>query len=291
MIRATRTGFLELSLNRVASQKLDLSKVQNQAVTGLAFQRASEAPVAMAVAQGLNSVALDQDVYVANAASAVGPLTTADEALARVSDLMVRARELSVAMAGDTATADMRTIAAVEVRALGEELLGLANTRYGDRYLFSGTTWNTEPFAADGTYSGSTDEPEARVAESRYVRTAFDGSQVFNGAADVFASIDDLATALETNDATGIGTALTDVDNASRAIVNVRGEIGLETLAAQDAGELAESLGVVYNEHLSILVTADPVETYTRMNELQSAYEATLQVIASASSKSLLDYL
>jgi hypothetical protein len=27
------------------------------------------------------------------------------------------------------------------------------------------------------------------------------------------------------------------------------------------------------------------------MNELQSAYEATLQVIASASSKSLLDYL
>jgi len=291
MIRATRMGFLELSLSRSTAQKAELAKVQSQAVTGLAFQRASEAPVEMAAAQGLNSVALDQEVYVANASSAAGPLTTADEALARVSDVMVRARELSVAMAGSAATAEMRSIAAVEVRSLGEELLSLANTKYGDRYLFSGTSWNTEPFAADGTYSGSTDEPEARVAEDRYVRTAFDGSAVFDGDADVFAAINDLATALEADDTTAIGTALTDVDSASRAIVNVRGDIGLETLAAEDAGELAESLGVVYNERLSVLVTADPVETYTRMNELQSAYEATLQVIGSASSKSLLDYL
>lgn len=291
MIRATRAGFLDLALRETSAQRASLARVQAQAVTGIALQRPSDDPVALAAAERVSAAVADQEVWGGNASAATSLLTVADDALGRVTDALVRAREIAVGMASETVGDDARAVAALELRGLAGTIRDAANTEHAGRHVFAGEAWDTAPFAADGTYTGGSEDPETRVGEDRWVRTGFDGAAIFDGAADVFGAIEALATALEADDATAVGASLTGVDAAMDAIVSARGAIGVETLAAEEAATVAESLGVTLSERLSALVEADPVETYTRLTELQSAYEATLQVVASAGTRSLLDYL
>ena len=46
------------------------------------------------------------------------------------------------------------------------------------------------PFTSAGVYSGSTTEPSTQVSETTWVRTGLDGSSVFQGSVDVFATLD-----------------------------------------------------------------------------------------------------
>jgi flagellar hook-associated protein 3 FlgL len=291
MIRVPRASLFDLVRTQSARQGAALAEMQSRAVTGLAVQSASDDPVAYGAAQKIASAAADQDVWSKNASASVSLQTTADAALSSVADVLVRAKELAVAMAGDTVDAEARAAAAIEVRGLQETLRSAANTQFGDRFVFAGRNWDTEPFAADGTYSGGTAPSEVRVAEDRWVSGGFDGSGILNGSADVFGALEGLATALETNDATGVGTSLDNVDGAIQAVSDARAQIGVETQIAEDASAVSDAMGVLFAERLDALVGADPIETYTRLTELKSAYESTLQVAASTTTKSLLDYL
>ncbi|MDP2307122.1 MAG: flagellin [Pseudomonadota bacterium] len=291
MIRIPRASLFDLVRTQSGRQAAALAEMQSRAVTGLAVQSASDDPVAFGSAQAMASAVADQDVWSKNASAAVSVQTTADTALASVADVLVRAKELAVAMAGDTVDADARAAAAIEVRGLQETLRSAANTQFGDRFVFAGQNWDTEPFAADGTYSGGAAPSEVRVAEDRWVAGGFDGSAVFAGDADVFGALEGLATALEANDGTGIGTALDTVDASIQAVSDARAQIGVETQIAEDAAAVSDAMGVLFSERLTSLVAADPVETYTRLTELKSAYESTLQIAAATTTKSLLDYL
>jgi flagellin-like hook-associated protein FlgL len=118
-----------------------------------------------------------------------------------------------------------------------------------------------------------------------------DGSAVFNGTADIFGTLEALAVALETNDPVAVGVTLSALDDSTVALNNARGEVGADTVAAEDAVVNSESLNVLFSKRLSDLVTADPIEAYSSLTELRNTYEATLQVAGSASTRTLLDYL
>lgn len=291
MIRFPRASLSDMVRRETASLNARIADVQAQAISGLALQRPSDDPVGVVAAQRMSAAVADQDVWIANAERAVGVHDVADTALGGVNDLLVRARELAVAMASETADGEARAIAAVEAQGLRDAVVSAANTRYDGRYVFGGAAWDAEPFAADGTYSGDTSAPTARVGEDRWVEVGFDGSAFFAGDVDIFATLSALVTALETNDAAGVAATLDGLDVATDQIAGARGEVGVQTQIAEDAATVAESMGVVFGERLASLVQADPVETYTKLNELQSAYTSTLQVAASATTKSLLDYL
>jgi flagellar hook-associated protein 3 FlgL len=62
-------------------------------------------------------------------------------------DLITKAKELATAQATATASAGTRKITAEEVKSLLDEMVALANSQFGDRYLFAGTGTD-EPFSA-----------------------------------------------------------------------------------------------------------------------------------------------
>lgn len=63
-----------------------------------------------------------------------------------VDDLLGRASELAVQQASATASQDTRAGAAQEIRGIRGMLLGHANSKYADKYLFGGTMTQTRPF-------------------------------------------------------------------------------------------------------------------------------------------------
>lgn len=291
MIRIPHSSIYALTAKSQAVNSARLAAAEEQAITGRRINRPSDAPSDLSEVHHLDDAAADQEVYKDNSQGATSILNTMDGALGQAADVIVRAREIAIAMAGDTSTPEGRAAAAVEVRQLQNTMLDLANTSYAGRYVFAGDAYHTQPFTSTGTYSGSTTEPSAQVSQTTWVRTGLDGSSVFNGSVDVFGTLDALAVALETNSAAGVSATISDLDLSTTALGEARGEVGSETNAAEDALNNAESLGALFSERLEKLVNIDPVEAYTVLTELRNAYSATMQVAGSASTRSLLDYL
>lgn len=291
MIRLPHSSIYELTARLQAKNSSRLALAEEVASTGRRINRPSDAPSDLFEVHQVSAAMQDQEAYKANAESATGELDAMDAALADAESIILRAREIAVAMASETASQEGRSAGALEVRGLQESMATAANATFNDRYLFAGTAWTTIPFDTAGTYSGTTAEPTTQVADSRWVKTGLDGSAVFTGAVDIFATLEALAVALEANDPTAVGATLTDLDSSTSALTDARAEVGAETIAASDAVDNAETLGTLFNNRLAELIDADPVEAYSTLAELRTAYDATLQVAGSASTRSLLDYL
>jgi flagellar hook-associated protein 3 FlgL len=291
MIRVTRNGITDLFLKQAASNSTRLGRASEVAVTGHSFLRPSDAPQSVREIHVMSAAANTEVLYGENAGSAGSHLQAMDDALARTHDVLVRLRELAVAMASETADSDGRAVAAVEVRGLQTVMLDVANSQYNGRYLFAGEAYDAPAFDAAFAYQGDTNVPEARVGEDRFIRTGLVGSDVFQGATDVFATIEALAVALEANDPTAVSATLDDLDAGTSQTSEWRGVVGAEQFAADDIVAVAESMAVLYNGRLSELIDADPAEAYTALGEAKSAYETTIQVAASSSTMSLFDLL
>ncbi len=269
----------------------EIREMEMQAITGLKYTRPSDGPVETAAALRLQGVIGDQEVYQSNAGQAMSMLSTADETLAQVADVFKRARELSLQGASEQYNGNDRSYIADEVTGLRERLLDLSNTRLGERYLFSGTDYETASFDAAGTYGGSTDEFETQVADSQWATLGFDGSQVFQGTVDAFSVLDNLVTALNNDDPTTVQTLLADVDDALQQSIAARETVGHNQRKVDDAEVTAGNLKVMMQTELGELINADPTETYTRLSELRQDYTAAMQIGATASHTTLFGLL
>jgi flagellar hook-associated protein 3 FlgL len=77
-------------------------------------------------------------------------LTMSESKLSAVGDLLVKAREVAVAQSTATASVETRSIGAGTMEHIIDQVLALANSKYGGSYLFSGTKLEEAPFLSSG---------------------------------------------------------------------------------------------------------------------------------------------
>jgi len=269
----------------------EIRQVEMQAITGLKYTRPSDGPVETAAALRLQGVIGDQEAYQHNTGQGMSLLSTADQTLSQVADVFKRARELTLQGASEQYNGNDRSYISEEVTQLRERLLDLSNTRLGERYLFSGTDYETASFDATGTYGGSTDEYQTQIADNQWATLGFDGSQVFQGTVDAFGVLDNLVTALDNNDPTTVQTLIADLDDALQQAISARETVGHNQRHVEDAEITAGNLKVMFQTELGDLINSDPTETYTRLSELRQDYAAAMQIGATASQGTLFSLL
>jgi flagellar hook-associated protein 3 len=94
--------------------------------------------------------------------------------LSSVNDILNQVREMAISQSSATASESTRQIAADSLQPLIDQLRSLANSKFGDRYLFSGTKTDTEPFSAT--------ESAARIDSAIEANgNAFDGTVTSGG--------------------------------------------------------------------------------------------------------------
>jgi flagellar hook-associated protein 3 len=103
-----------------------------------------------------------------------GWLAMTESKLSSAGELLTKARELAIGQGTATASAETRRITAENVEQLKEQMLSLANSQYGDRYLFSGSRMDTAPFSAT-SQSANTDTPTSASSNN------FDGTVAESG--------------------------------------------------------------------------------------------------------------
>jgi len=131
------------SMNSNTEKLLDLN---NKASSGRRITRPGDDPVAMANVLIYRSELSSFDQYKTSIDRAKGFLTRSDSVLDSVNEQLNRAIELATQQSSSTSTADTRLGAAQEIKQIRETITGLANSKYGDKYIFGGTNTQNPPF-------------------------------------------------------------------------------------------------------------------------------------------------
>ncbi|MDA9346155.1 flagellin [Porticoccaceae bacterium] len=134
-----------IAANSLAKNERAMAQSMQRLSTGLRINSASDDAAGLAIASRMTSHARGLDQAVQNANDAIGMVQTADGAVASVTDMLQRMRELSVQAASDTNTSKDSSSLDLEYQALKAEI----------ERVFSNTQWNGENLL-DGSHFGST---------------------------------------------------------------------------------------------------------------------------------------
>jgi flagellar hook-associated protein 3 FlgL len=277
----------------------DTRQQQNTAsldlATGSRINKPSDDPAGAAQMVSNNAQSSQADSFLRSITSLTGLLQTADSTMSSVVTALQRAISLGVQGANGTLSDSDRTDVAGELTGIQQQLLSLANTSYQGEFIFSGTS-TAQPFVSDNsnpsgvTYNGTTGTNNVQVGQNYSLQINLPGSQLFTAASgNVFQSISDLITALQTN--TNIGAAVSKVSDAYNHITGQRVFYGnaLNQLQAQQNYLNSEKLDLA-NAANAISAT-DMAATSTAFTQAQVAINADLAAMSRISQTSLFDYL
>jgi flagellar hook-associated protein 3 FlgL len=267
-------------------------KVSRQVSSGKKLTQLQDDPGSSAELLSLSDQSSDNDVYQSNANTISYYLGTADSALSNVNNLVTSIYSDGSQAASDSMSSDARASLATEIRSLRDQILSLANTQANGRYIFAGSDVTTAPFQINGdsvSYGGDSEVNTVSVDQETEVQSGVPGSQAFNS---VFSSIESLLTAVDSNDVSGIGTALSQFSSAFSALGLARGTIGSNMTLLQNVQAQLQVESTSITTQQSNLQDADMAQATVQMSQAQTALDAAMAAGGSIlQQKNLFDIL
>lgn len=217
-------------------------------------------------------------------------LSAADSALDEATTIIVRAKELAVAAATETVSAEQRAIIAQEVQSLHESMVIAANTQAAGEYIFGGFLTDQEPFQSDGTYLGDNGSKEVDVGPNSRLEVNVSGADAFTaaGGMDLFATLENLRVALATDDIPGIRTGIDNMDQALTQISRARTDTGLKLNRLDVASSVRDRLEDSITNEMSQYIDIDSVEVFLELNATTSALQSAISVSQKVTNTSIL---
>jgi flagellar hook-associated protein 3 FlgL len=141
--------------------------------------RASDDPTAATKILDIRQNIKSMEQYEKNAQNCESWVNATEAKLSSAYDLLVRVGEIAIGQSTATANASTRQTAANEIQAIIDEMISIANSRLGDRYLFSGSRNDVAPFSATSTAAKI--EPAGAASENTFAGTV-SSSGAYTGA-------------------------------------------------------------------------------------------------------------
>jgi flagellar hook-associated protein 3 FlgL len=271
---------------------------QRQVSTGRRINRISDDPTGASnvVAERNALAAVEQ--YTSSTDSVGSRLTVIDTVLDDVLTKLTRAQEVAMAGQGSAKTQIQREAAAQELRGLREAVLDNLNSTFHGAFLFSGASATTKPFQPGGggvinPYAGSASENEVDIGDGRSVKVTLDGNTIAQGGAaqHVFDSFDDLIAAVVGGNDAAISTGIQELKAAFDRTSRLQGAIGSDMQEIDGQKLRLQQMKLSTDERLSKLEAANIAEAISNMSQADTAYQAALGAVSTATRVSLLDYL
>lgn len=266
-----------------------LNKASNQVSSGKKFEDPSDDPAAFINSMQLNSQIKNNEQYLENIDSSTNWLSTTEDALDSAGDVLNSLNELAVEASNDTLTEDDRNKILIEVEELEKEIINIANTQLGDKYLFSGTATDTETYDENRNYQGNSSKVLREVNDGTKIEINLNGDQVF---ADVLIATSSFKDALNNNDSEELSnTVISDINQAIDTNNTYMAEAGSKQNRLDFTTERLEAENESLEEILSSNEDVDIAEAITNYSTQQTVYQASLSVSASILQTSLVDYV
>ncbi|MGD2019211.1 MAG: flagellar hook-associated protein FlgL [Planctomycetota bacterium] len=145
-IRPTQGRIFDLIQNGIARNTSRLIRAQEQASSGRRIVRSSDDPVGTSVSLSLRRQRGAIEAYSTSTASARPVVEQASSRLQDGINLVADLRALMIQGMNGSLSAEDRSSVATQMELLERQLMDIANTRAGDRFLFAGTATDELPF-------------------------------------------------------------------------------------------------------------------------------------------------
>lgn len=292
MTRIT-SGMLTTTAQRnLASAQAQLARLQDQGSSGSRLTKPSDDPAATASALRVRAEQRANEVYSRNADDALGWLARIDTTLGVSTDLLNRARDLTIqGSSHNVLPQESREALASEIDQLKDALLQQANSEYLGRNLFAANSLADGAF--DGSYgftgvAGTT--MERRIGPDASVQIDVDGTAAFGaGASSVFALMDSIAADLRAGNP--VASRIDEIDGFLSSVTTQRAVAGSRYSQVERGKELLTVSSNDLETRRSALEDADLGQVIIDLKMQEVAYQAALSVTARAVPPTLLDFL
>lgn len=288
---------LLMNLNRGLTR---LERINNQLGTKKKINAPSDDPVKTELILRTSTSIRQTEQYIRNIGSAVSWLDATDVVLQDVVSVIHRAKDLAVSGASTHLDDTARKALADEVAQLRDNLMQLANSTHGGRYLFARQHTDSPPFTTDpnsteplpdveyleGKGDSNSNLVQYEIGEGVTMEVSVDG--------DFFLGI---FSALKTlhEDLTQSGRApddvLGDLDDALDGVLSIMSEIGGKQNRVDLAQERLQDLQLNLTKILSEEQDLDYAEAIMELKMEEFAYRTALAVGARIIQPSLVDFL
>ena len=303
----TMNNTLLTNLNRGLTR---LDRLNNQLGSKKQINVASDNPVKAGIILRTSSSIRETEQYIRNNGAAESWLDSADIVLKDVIAVIHRAKELGVNGASSHLDETARKALADEVAQLHGNLLQLANSTHGGRYLFSGQYTQTVPFEladpdADGisdvNFLGQLLEPggdpilgydersiDFEIGVGVTMGVNMDGQKLFG---PIFDALQSLYNELSEPDPNSESDVLDGLDNALDGVMQQVSELGGKQNRVELAQERLMDLKLNLTKILSEEQDLDYAEAIMELKMEEFAYRTALSIGARIIQPSLVDFL
>ena len=261
------------SQHAVKNTQRSITSTMLRLSTGLRINSPSDDPAGLAVSTKFTSQINGYNAASRNINDAITMLQTADGALAEISSLMDRMRELAVQSSSDTYTSSDRSDMDTEYQQLESEI-----TR-----IVSQTKWNKMTIL-DGANSSWTIQVGADAGQSKSITIA---NQAISGG-----NLSDL-NGLDVTSQSNASSAITSIDNAFTDLNTIRANIGAYISGFEGALDMSLSMSQNLTDSRSRILDTDYAKEIAELAKLQIIEQVGNAMIAqaNASPQSVLQLL
>ncbi len=307
-------------------------KVEDLQIKGSNLKRVSKPsddPIGNVEVMALRSQNVDAEQYLRNLNFAKTQLSYTENILEEMTDILVKAKELAIGQASSIYSPEIRVGVSKEIHQMRQQMLGIANKRMGNRYLFSGQKILTRPFDEQGKYQGDQNKINIEINKDVFIPINLNGSDLFFSkgkkipqkedtqltppgieinldnlsrtpassqegqevAVSVFDELRGLENALLTDNPEVIQGLLERLDQSIERMITHRTEIGALTNTITNAETNIEKTKLLNEAHKSRIEDADVAELMGDLQKEQAVLQATYRASSNMMNTSLMDFL
>jgi flagellar hook-associated protein 3 FlgL len=289
-------------LNNLSQINQQMQQAETQLSTGLSVNQASDAPgkipsILEAQASLSSTTQINTDIAQTNT-----EVNSGEQAMESAVSLFDQVQTLGTEGDTSTSTASSNAELSRQVGSILQQMVGLANTQMGGRYIFAGDSDQVEPYSIDMTqnppvvssYQGSATTRVAQSPDGSTFPVALTAQTIFDSSdasSNAFSSIQNLATALNNNDTAGVQTAVAGLSNVSAYLNQQLAFYGTTQQTVQNATTYGQTLQTQLQTQVGTLEDADSAAAIEQMTEAQTQDQAALQSEALMPRTTLFNFL
>lgn len=286
-MRVTQSMLSSNMLRNLTTSYSKMGKLNEQLTTGKKVNRPSDDPVVAMRGLGYRMQVDKVAQYQRNIGEVNNWLDSTDDALDKVGQALHRTKELvtNAANTGTMTDADREKIKS-ELDQLRQQIQDTANTKVGDKYIFSGTKTET-PLYTKGTGYG--DDP---AFKQDITINVFDGVDlnVNSKSIEMFKNIDEMFQQIE-GGTISFDEAIGAVDGMMDDLLTERADIGARQNRAELMDDRLQTQEGISKKQMSLNEDIDFEKVITEMISQESVHRAALSVGSRIIQPSLVDFL
>ncbi|MFT4414409.1 flagellar hook-associated protein FlgL [Fredinandcohnia humi] len=293
-MRVTQSMLTNNMMRNLSTSYERLGKYQDQLNTQKKITKPSDDPVVAIKGMRYRTDLAEIEQYQDNLTEAYTWMESSDDALDKVSQALLRIKELTVQASTGSNGAEEKKSIAIEVEQLKRHIATVVNTKVGNKYIFHGTNTTEPPVNLEGSQLIPTSTNAVLLDVSKGVKLDVNVDPVSflqgNNSKNIFTELGDLINNLN-SDSGDLDEYLSTIDFYSSKVTAARADLGARYNRIELIDDRLGSQEVIANKIISENEDAEMEEVIINLTTAEAVHRAALSAGSRIIQPTLLDFL